>query len=242
MIEATAVAKTKIGPSRIFIMDPVTEDAEVGCPKINPTKIDTILHPKVNTPNGTESPHDENITKTTKNTLPKNESPNSTSHHTSSDITVKISDLLTVSPIVATGNTPLCSGHPSWRTLLLDHEIDWPQSGEDGIIDRHSIAVYGMTSGTTGLPKAAMISHRAIVAQTALLEDLFRARPYQVQPPSPSRNIIEPRLTPIIAIPAHLSACLSCICITPGPVVATSTGSSDIFLAQVVTPGVFASN
>ncbi|KAJ9601993.1 hypothetical protein H2200_013552 [Cladophialophora chaetospira] len=67
------------------------------------------------------------------------------------------------------------NGYPSWRMLLLEPETDWeiPQS------DQARIAILAMTSGTTGLPKAAAISHRSVVAQTALLEDQFRTRTYQ---------------------------------------------------------------
>ncbi|ETI24068.1 hypothetical protein G647_03437 [Cladophialophora carrionii CBS 160.54] len=67
----------------------------------------------------------------------------------------------------------------SWRTLLLRDETDSPPPTNDGKFDQESIAVYSLTSGTTGLPKTALISHRSVVAQTALLEDQFGATPYQ---------------------------------------------------------------
>ncbi|KAL2410914.1 Acyl-CoA ligase azaF [Exophiala dermatitidis] len=66
-----------------------------------------------------------------------------------------------------------------WQTLLLNGESDWHGSFDDAQADQDRIAVYSMTSGTTGLPKAAMVPHRSIVAQSALLECQFNARPYQ---------------------------------------------------------------
>ncbi|OCT45526.1 hypothetical protein CLCR_01475 [Cladophialophora carrionii] len=77
-------------------------------------------------------------------------------------------------------DTPPFRGHSSWRTLLLRDAIDSPPPTNDGKFDQESIAVYSLTSGTTGLPKTALISHRSVVAQTALLEDQFGATPYQL--------------------------------------------------------------
>ncbi|OAP57860.1 hypothetical protein AYL99_08598 [Fonsecaea erecta] len=70
-------------------------------------------------------------------------------------------------------------GYASWRTLLLGAECSWSARAADGKADQERIAVYAMTSGTTGLPKAAMISHRYIVALTSTLEDAFRSRQYR---------------------------------------------------------------
>ncbi|EXJ61091.1 hypothetical protein A1O7_05244 [Cladophialophora yegresii CBS 114405] len=74
---------------------------------------------------------------------------------------------------------PPIRGHSSWRTLLLRDEIDSPLPTNDGKFNQESIAVYSLTSGTTGLPKTALISHRSIVVQTALLEDQLGATPHQ---------------------------------------------------------------
>ena len=78
--------------------------------------------------------------------------------------------------------TSLVEGCRSWRVLLLDCECDWsPPTQDTGSESAQSrLAVYAMTSGTTGLPKAALIPHRCIVAQTSMLEGQFNARPYQV--------------------------------------------------------------
>ncbi|KAK4947388.1 hypothetical protein LTR10_013756 [Elasticomyces elasticus] len=75
------------------------------------------------------------------------------------------------------GDAPV-EGCRYWRTLLVESSDEpeppfHPQGGD-------SLAAYAMTSGTTGLPKVAMIPHRYIVAQAAILEDQFNARPYQV--------------------------------------------------------------
>ncbi|KIX99185.1 uncharacterized protein Z520_04761 [Fonsecaea multimorphosa CBS 102226] len=69
--------------------------------------------------------------------------------------------------------------YASWRTLLLEPESNWSGCAADGKPDQERIAVYAMTSGTTGLPKAAMISHRYIVSLTSTLEDAFRHRKYR---------------------------------------------------------------
>ncbi|OQV07844.1 AMP-binding enzyme domain-containing protein [Cladophialophora immunda] len=69
--------------------------------------------------------------------------------------------------------------YASWRALLLEPDGDWYARTANRKPDPECIAVYAMTSGTTGLPKAAMISHRYIVALTSTLEDVFRSRPYR---------------------------------------------------------------
>ncbi|KIW09674.1 hypothetical protein PV08_12061 [Exophiala spinifera] len=63
-------------------------------------------------------------------------------------------------------------GCRSWEDLLRCGEDDWERP------EPSQIAAYAMTSGTTGLPKAAMLSHRSIVSQTATLENEFRAKTY----------------------------------------------------------------
>ena len=44
-----------------------------------------------------------------------------------------------------------------------------------------STAAYSTTSGTTGLPKIAKISHRAIVAQVSAIDFSFKERDYEVR-------------------------------------------------------------
>lgn len=77
-------------------------------------------------------------------------------------------------------HTPSIDGCRDWWTLLVHGESDWNGPPDDGSSVHDRIAVYSMTSGTTGLPKAAMIPHRSIIAQTAALAGIFNARPYQV--------------------------------------------------------------
>ncbi|KAK5211581.1 hypothetical protein LTR47_005304 [Exophiala xenobiotica] len=68
----------------------------------------------------------------------------------------------------------------NWRTLLVEEGNNTlGPSSEHGRSLQDRVAVYAMTSGTTGLPKAAVIPHRYIVAQAAALEDPYKARNYQ---------------------------------------------------------------
>ncbi|EXJ93290.1 hypothetical protein A1O1_01682 [Capronia coronata CBS 617.96] len=77
--------------------------------------------------------------------------------------------------------TPPVDGCRTWWTLLVNGENDWsgPSDDDDDASVNERIAVYSMTSGTTGLPKAAMIPHRSIVTQSTLLERQFDARSYE---------------------------------------------------------------
>ena len=178
--------------AQLDCMSPILEAAAAARTKIDPSKIFVIDSPDLNIP--------VNITETCQSnthSLPIHTSDEATTlvynkedrkridiNEASPEIPVKILDSSKViSP--QSHATPLVHGHPSWCTLLLDNAHDWPNPTRGASFDPENIAVYGMTSGTTGLPKVAMISHRAIVAQTAVLEDLFRAKPYQVQPLSP---------------------------------------------------------
>ncbi|KAH8684849.1 hypothetical protein BGZ60DRAFT_524048 [Tricladium varicosporioides] len=57
-----------------------------------------------------------------------------------------------------------------WSCLLDHKEKDWVQVG-----DPDTPAVYASTSGTTGLPKAAIISHSYLTSQGKIVEDLAAA-------------------------------------------------------------------
>ncbi|KIW13619.1 hypothetical protein PV08_08810 [Exophiala spinifera] len=71
-------------------------------------------------------------------------------------------------------------GCPSWKTLLAENEEHDPVPlFEPGRSLQGRLAVYALTSGTTGLPKAAMIPHQYVVAQAAALESEFIDRDYQ---------------------------------------------------------------
>lgn len=75
---------------------------------------------------------------------------------------------------------PLENGCKSWELLLEFGEYDWQRNQANDSPAQSRIAVYAMTSGTTGLPKAALISHRYVVAQTAMLEGRLGRASYQV--------------------------------------------------------------
>jgi len=58
------------------------------------------------------------------------------------------------------------SGYRSWNTLLNFGEKDWVEVEEP----LNTPAAYVSTSGTSGLPKAAVIAHSYLVSQAGLLE------------------------------------------------------------------------
>ncbi len=63
--------------------------------------------------------------------------------------------------------TPASTLLSSWKVLLHNEEEPW-RSIKDDILVRQTTAALLLTSGTGGLPKAAMMSHHAIVAQAVL--------------------------------------------------------------------------
>lgn len=69
----------------------------------------------------------------------------------------------------------------SIQDLLKHGERDWVRfSSEEEA--KNTTAALLSTSGTTGLPKAAMISHHSFVMQSIMLED-SREKPYKVSLP-----------------------------------------------------------
>ena len=73
----------------------------------------------------------------------------------------------------------LPTGLASWQSLLQHGEQDWI-SFDDATRVWTTAATLGSTSGTTGLPKAAELSHRAHVAQSVILYD-SADKPYEVR-------------------------------------------------------------
>ena len=69
--------------------------------------------------------------------------------------------------------------HRSWNDLLGHGEEEWIRFKAPE--ERDTVAMLGFTSGTTGLPKAAMITHNYLVSQTWAIES--RGKPYDVQNP-----------------------------------------------------------
>ncbi len=79
-------------------------------------------------------------------------------------------------------SSPVPEGCQSWRALLQCGDQGWKRPGQGHSVPvQNQIAAHAMTSGTTGLPKAAMLSHRSIVAQTVALECEFRTKIYTVR-------------------------------------------------------------
>ena len=68
-------------------------------------------------------------------------------------------------------------GQMQWADLLKHGESDWPRF-DDLETTRNTTAALLFSSGTTGLPKAAMLSHYNFVAQHTLLYEA-PPRPYK---------------------------------------------------------------
>ena len=237
MVEATAAARSRIDPSHIFTIDTSIDTAEF---------FELDVRDAAKTHTVVEGPEDPQASAEASISAAIGDSTaidcSSVDASTKATAATPLDDVDHLKAVNMTNHgTPHVRGHSSWRTLLLEVDSDRTIVEEDTKLDQARIAVYAMTSGTTGLPKAAAIAHRSIVAQTALLEDQFSTRPYQVLSPILPRKLKEPRLTPITAVTTHLPACLSCFCITPGPGLATPTRHSDVLSAKMVSSGVFAS-
>lgn len=69
-------------------------------------------------------------------------------------------------------------GFKSWRTLLDHGEEDWVRF-DDLETAQSTTAARMFSSGTTGLPKAAYISHYNIIAQHCMIND-WKPKPYEV--------------------------------------------------------------
>ena len=67
----------------------------------------------------------------------------------------------------------------SWKGLLEHGESDWVRFSQDDEA-RTTTAALLSTSGTTGLPKAAMISHANCIIQNVMLDD-SRSKTYEVE-------------------------------------------------------------
>ena len=80
-------------------------------------------------------------------------------------------------------------GFTSWRSLMDHGERDWLQFDDENI-STCTTAARLFSSGTTGLPKAAVVSHRNLIAQHTLVLETDRVS-YEVRTNSllgPDRN------------------------------------------------------
>lgn len=84
------------------------------------------------------------------------------------------------------------AGYRSWRALLAGGECDWVRLDTAGPA---TTAMRLFSSGTTGLPKAANISHQNLIAQNMAVTE-FRLRDYEVpSTPPPLYTYARVRLT-----------------------------------------------
>ena len=73
----------------------------------------------------------------------------------------------------------LPDGYVSAETLYACGESDWESFDHDEERADRQIAVLSATSGTTGLPKSAALSHRYVVAQSVMIQDGMGDRAYE---------------------------------------------------------------
>ena len=83
--------------------------------------------------------------------------------------------------ILASPNERLPDGYLSYETLLGYGEEDWEKFGTDRTKADNTIAVLGATSGTTGLPKSAELSHQYVVAQSEMIQEHAGERAHEVR-------------------------------------------------------------
>ena len=70
-------------------------------------------------------------------------------------------------------------GFRSWREIFQHGEEDWIQF-DDERVSKQTPACFVSTSGTTGLPKMAVLSHHAWVALNCVIDDP-EPKPYEIK-------------------------------------------------------------
>ncbi|KAL9617370.1 MAG: hypothetical protein Q9160_007818 [Pyrenula sp. 1 TL-2023] len=89
------------------------------------------------------------------------------------------SRIFTLSSSIANDGGQEKNGYQSWEVLCQDGEEHW-KSFNDEARAKETIAALGSTSGTTGLPKAAILPHKHFVSQNAMIATSNGNRPYEV--------------------------------------------------------------
>lgn len=78
-----------------------------------------------------------------------------------------------------TSNQPVPDGYIKWTDLFKHGEEDWVRF-DDAKVAEHTIAALFFSSGTTGLPKAVMLSHKNLVAQHTIVFE-HKPRPFHTR-------------------------------------------------------------
>ncbi|KAK4943427.1 hypothetical protein LTR10_016918 [Elasticomyces elasticus] len=85
--------------------------------------------------------------------------------------------------ILDSQNEDIPSGFVSWKTLMKHGEKDWIRFNDEQV-SRKTTAARLFSSGTTGLPKPAAVSHYNFIAQHTLVNEVHKTD-YEVRFRSP---------------------------------------------------------
>jgi 4-coumarate--CoA ligase len=116
------------------------------------------------------------------------------------DCGIPSSKVLVLDSAAALQAPAITQNFASWRSLLTHGEADWLRF-DDKTKSRNTTAFLCFSSGTTGLPKAAQLSHYNLIAEHILV---FEYRPHpaavsshsQCSTPQPPHQHTYPRLKP----------------------------------------------